>query len=67
MMTPNTADQLAYFVKLPQIRCRARNSERTARLADKLTEELIFRRCRRENKEPGQTKQHTITEGETKC
>mgnify|MGYP006446928709 FL=1 len=54
MMKPNTADQLAYFVKLPQIRTRASNAERTAGLADKLTEELIFRRCKRENKEPGQ-------------
>ena len=54
MMKPNTADQLAYFVKLPQIRKRASNAERTAQLADKLVEELIFRKCKIENKEPGQ-------------
>jgi len=54
MMKPNTADQLAYFAKLPQIRARTRYSEHTARLADELVQELIFRRCKRENKGSGQ-------------
>ena len=36
MMTPNTADSLGYFAKLPQVESRCEYSRQIAELADEL-------------------------------
>jgi len=45
MMTPNTADALCYFARLPHIRARSTHSEKTAELADTLVVELLRTRA----------------------